>query len=115
MAKRKKFTVESNLTVMQSKIEEAPHKVLSVIGQNLVREIRPDIPRRRGKNGGKLRSSLGYWARKQEKDLQIGVKQFYALWIIRRDTDPIKPVVMKNISTIQSMIGYALDQIRKGK
>ena len=41
MAKKKEpFTFESNLHKVVPKIEDAPYRVLNVIGQNLVKEIR---------------------------------------------------------------------------
>lgn len=109
MAKREPFTFESNLNKVIPRIEETPYRVLNVIGQNLVREISPNVPRR----SGRLRKSLGYWARKKEKDLQIGFKIFYAPFVFRTKPDPIKPVVVKNAQLIQDMIAKALDEIRK--
>lgn len=110
MAKKKEpFTFESNINKIIPKIEEAPYRVMNTIGQNLVKEIRPNVPKR----SGKLRKSLGYWARKKEKDLQIGFKVFYAPFVFKH-SDPIKPVVVKNAQLIQDMIAKALDEIRKG-
>lgn len=95
---------------MIPKVEDAPQKVLNTIGQNLVKEIRPTVR----KKSGRLRKSLGYWARREEKDLQIGFKIFYAPFVVDRTGDPIKPVVEKNIKYIGELIGQALDAIRKG-
>lgn len=108
MAKRQPFTFESNIDKIVPKIEEVPGKVLNVIGQNLVKEIRPNVPKRTGR----LKKSLGYWARKNEKDLQIGFKIFYSPFVFKHE-DPIKPVVVKNAQLIQDMIKIALDQIGK--
>ena len=108
MAKKEPFTFESNLDKITEKIEEVPEKVLKTIGQNLVKEIRPNVP----KQTGKLRKSLGYWARKQEKDLQIGFKQWYSPFVFKHD-DPIKPVVVKNAELIAEMIRKAIDEIGK--
>jgi hypothetical protein len=108
MAKKTSFTFESNLEKIIDKIEEVPAKVLNVIGQNLVKEIKPNVPKRTGK----LKKSLGYWARKYEKDLQIGFKIFYAPFVFNHD-DPIKPVVVKNAQLIADMIKRAIDEIGK--
>lgn len=105
---KKQFTFESNLDKITEKIEAVPEKVLNTIGQNLVKEIRPNVPKRTGK----LKKSLGYWARKQEKDLQIGFKIFYAPFVFNHD-DPIKPVVVKNAQLIADLIKKAIDEIGK--
>ena len=72
-----------------------------------------------------LISSLGYWARKKERDLQIGFKMsivknkaeegpgIVGAMIIRQEKDPILPVVKKNIDLIQELIAQALDEIRR--
>lgn len=72
-----------------------------------------------------LISSLGYWARKKERDLQIGFKMsivenpsdvgpgIVGAMITRQEQDPILPVVKKNIDLIQELIGKALDEIRR--
>jgi hypothetical protein len=108
MAKKEKFTFESNMNNIADKIQDVPEKVLNVIGQNLVKEIKPDVP----KISGKLRKSLGYWARKQEKDLQIGFKLFYAPFVFKHE-DPIKPIVVKNAQYISELIKKAIDEIGK--
>lgn len=109
MAKRQPFTFESNLEKVIGKIEEKPYKVMNTIGQNLVKEIRPKVP----KKSGTLKKSLGYWARKKERDLQIGYKAFYAPFVFRTTPDVIRPVVVKNAELIKEMINKALDEIRK--
>lgn len=111
MAKRSKFTFESNLKVIEEKIADKPHRVLNTIGSSLVREARPDVPKR--PNGGRLRLSIGYWARKKEKDLQLGYKQFYAPFVLTLENEPLYKAVMKNKDEIVRLIGEALDQIRK--
>lgn len=110
MAKKpkKEFTFESNISKITEKIEDVPEKVLNIIGQNIVKEVKPNVP----KKSGRLRKSLGYWARKKEKDLQIGFKIFYAPFVFNHD-DPIKPVVVKNAQLIQDLIRKAIDEIGK--
>lgn len=107
---KKQFTFESNLDKIIPKIEETPYKVMNIIGQNLVKEIRPSVPKR--KSGGRLKKSLGYWARKQEKDLQIGFKIFYSPFVFNHE-DPIKLVIVKNAQLIKEMIAKAIDEIGK--
>lgn len=113
MAKKKEpFTFESNLNKVVPRIEETPYRVLNIIGQNLVREVRGTLRQFYAKRSGKLDKSLGYWARKKEKDLQIGFKQFYAPFVMEHN-DPLKPVVEKNKYIIQDMIAKAIDEINK--
>ena len=114
MAKKKKepFTFESNLDKVIPKIEEKPYRVLNTIGQNLVKEGRGTLRRYYGRRTGTLDKSLGYWARKKEKDLQIGFKAFYAPFVLEHN-DPLKPVVQKNAQLIQDMIAKAIDEINK--
>ncbi|GEM02499.1 Bacteriophage HK97-gp10, putative tail-component [Halolactibacillus halophilus] len=113
--KRKELTMESNLEHITKRIQEKPYKVMNLAGQQLVREIKPNVP----KDKGDLRKSLGYWARKKEKDLQIGWYKdpkrgvFYSHILMGWEKDPIKPVVAKNAELIKQMIGEALDEIRK--
>jgi len=111
MAKKKEpFTFESNLHKVVPKIEEAPYRVLNVIGQNLVKEIRGTLRQYYKKRSGNLDKSLSYWARKKEKDLQIGFKIFYAPFVMEND-DPLRPVVVKNAELIKQMIAKAIEEI----
>jgi hypothetical protein len=122
MAKKSKtpFTFESNLEKIIPKIHEKPQKVMNVIGQNLVKEIKATTMKTQfHQRRAILTKALGYWARKQEKDLQIGFKMsipgIVGKMIAGQEDDPIKPVVVKNAQTIQDMITGALDEIRKEK
>jgi len=108
---RKQFTFENNTGKVIEQIKEKPQKVLNIVGRNLIREIRPTIKKRTGRL--KKASSLSYWARKQEKDLLIGFKLFYAPLVYGRENDPIKPIVLKNAEIIQQMVKEALDEISK--
>ena len=114
MAKKKRepFTFESNLNKVVPRIEESPYRVLNIIGQTLVKEVRGTLRQFYKKRTGKLDKSLGYWARKKEKDLQIGFKLFYAPFVLDHN-DPLKPVVEKNKYIIQDMIAKAIDEINK--
>lgn len=114
MAKKKRepFTFESNLNKVVPRIEESPYKVLNIIGQTLVKEVRGTLRQYYKKRTGRLDKSLGYWARKKEKDLQIGFKLFYAPFVLEHN-DPLKPVVEKNKYIIQDMIAKAIDEINK--
>lgn len=127
MAKRKPFTMESNLGKITDKIQNKPHTVLNIIGQNLVKEIRPKTRKIEGHKGF-LAGTTSYWARKDEKDLIIGYKDPNNIgylrgtkavqegnmeWLYDEVDDPIKPTVVANIDNIQTLIGEALDKIRK--
>ena len=114
MAKKKRepFTFESNLNKVVPRIEESPYRVLNIIGQTLVKEVRGTLRQYYKKRTGRLDKSLGYWARKKEKDLQIGFKMFYAPFVLQHN-DPLKPVVEKNKYIIQDMIAKAIDEINK--
>lgn len=121
MARKPKqpFTMESNLDQIIEKIHEKPYTVMNKIGAALVKEIKPNIP----KKTGRLRKSIGYWARKEQKDIQIGFytnkkigkdwSAFYSSILFGRQNDPIKAAVLKNAELIQRLIGEALDEIRK--
>ena len=116
--KRKVLTMESNLEHITKRIQEKPYKVMNLVGQQLVREIRSTTLRSQFHTRRKiLHKSLGYWARKRENDLQIGFKMsipgIVGKMITGQEADPIKPVVVKNAALIQEMIGEALDEIRK--
>ena len=110
--KREPFTSESNLNKVVPRIEESPYRVLNIIGQTLVKEVRGTLRQYYKKRTGGLDKSLGYWARKEEKDLQIGFKIFYAPFVLQHN-DPLKPVVEKNKYIIQDMIAKAIDEINK--
>lgn len=122
---RKKFEFINNTDKVIEKIKEKPTKVMNLIGSNLTREIKSEIKSSKSSRRGLLASSLGYWARKKERDLQIGFKMSIVAnkqkvgpgivgdMITRKEPDPILPVVKKNVDLIVSLIGQALDEIRK--
>lgn len=116
--KRRELTMESNLEKITQKIQEKPYKVMNTIGQQLVREVRSTTLRSQfHTRRAILHKSIGYWARNREKDLQIGFKMsipgIVGKMITGQEADPLKPVVIKNKDLIQTMIGQALDEIRK--
>ena len=126
MAKKKEpFTFENNISKVIPKIQEAPEKVLRVIGQNLVREVRGTLRQFYKKRSGELDKSLGYtmnrkvikessgeWPPAHTPELMIGFKKFYAPFVLEKN-DPLLPVVKKNKDLIQKMIAEAIDQINK--
>lgn len=124
---RKTFTMESNLDKIVAKIEEKPQKVMNIIGQNLVREIKATTLKSMYNQRTKiLTKALGYWARRNEKDLQIGFKASitqnpYGAGpglvgdMMSKHVDPIKPVVQKNIKMYNELIGKALAEIETDK
>lgn len=114
------FTLESNLGKVTDKIHEKPMKVMNIIGQAIVKETKATTMKTQFHQRRKILSkTLGYWARKKEKDLQIGFKMsipgIVGKMITGVEDDPIKPVVIKNADLIQKLIGEALDEIRKEK
>ncbi len=111
---KKKFTFESNLDKINEKIREKPFRVFNIIGQNLVREIKPTLRQYYRWRTGALDKSLGYWARRKEYDLQIGFKKFYAPFVLEHN-DPIKPIVEKNLTNIADTITKALQEIERDK
>jgi hypothetical protein len=124
MAKQPKqpFTFENNFATVIAKIEEKPYNVFQTIGLNLVKEIRATTVKQNFKQRkgflSKVHRHVGvsFWARKQEKDLQIGIKappQMVAKIISGAEPDPLKPVVLKNKDLIVEAIAKALDEIRK--
>lgn len=118
---------ESNVEKIKQKIHEKPYKVLSIIGQNIVKETRSNIRSSQSMRRGLLGVTLGYWARKEEQDLQIGfkmsiVKNKYGAgpgivgdMITGKEKDPILPVIKANKDLIVSLIASALDEIRREK
>jgi len=115
--KRQPFTFESNLDYVIPKIEEKPARVMNIIGQQLVREIKATtLNSQFHARRGILKKTLGYWARRREKDLQIGFKLsipgIVGKMMTGQEQDPIKPVVVKNAELIKEMIGKAIDEIR---
>ena len=114
---RKAFTIESNVDKIIQKIQEKPYTVVNKIGAQLVREIRANTMKSSFFRRQKILSkTLGFWARKQEKDLQIGFKMSIpgidGKMLTGAEADPIKPIVVKNAELIQQLIGAALDEIR---
>lgn len=122
---RKPFTFESNVEKVIEKIQEKPFRVMNVVGQNLVREIRATtLKQQYGQRYKMLSRTLGYWARKRERDLQIGFKMSieanaagagpgFIGDMMAKQKDPLKPVVIKNAQLIQEMIAKAIDEINK--
>ncbi|MBE6068845.1 MAG: hypothetical protein E7211_14280 [Clostridium lundense] len=115
---RSTFTFESNLDKIILKIQETPGKVLNKVGQNLVKEIKATtLKSQYHQRRAILNKTLGYWARKKEKDLQIGFKMsipgIVGKILVGSEKDPIKPVVIKNAQLIQDIIKVALDEIGK--
>ncbi len=134
MAKKEPFKFESNLEYVKGKLDENPRRVLNVIGQQLVREIRANELKTNYNHRTKILSkSLGWgfgWDKvKNKKDksvLQIGFKMsiernpagvgpgIVGGIITGTEPDPLKPSVLRNKDLITRLIGEALDEIRKG-
>jgi len=122
---KKTFTMESNLDKIIEKVEAKPQRVMNVIGQSLTREIKATTLKSMYNSRTKILSkTLGYWARRNEKDLQIGFKMSITKNkagagpgivgdMMTGHNDPIKPVVAKNIPYMTELIGKALAEIEK--
>ena len=115
---RQPFTFESNVDKVIVKIQEKPQRVMNIVGQNLVKEIKATTMKSQfHQRKAILTKTLGYWARKKEKDLQIGFKMsipgIVGRMITGAEADPIKPVVVKNAELIKEMIGTAINEINK--
>lgn len=120
MARRRRqpFTFESNVDKISARIQQAPGRLMNIIGQNLVKEIRATTLKSQfHQRRGLLNKSIGFWARKKEKDLQIGFKMsipgIVGKMMTGEEQDPIKPVVVKNAELIKDMIKVAIDEINK--
>jgi hypothetical protein len=120
------FTLEKHFDKAIAKIQDKPFRVMNTIGSNLVKEIKQTTLRSQYNTRYKIISkSLNYWARKQEKDLQIGFKMSitknkYGVGpgivggiMSGAESDPLKPVVLKNAEAIKELIGIALKEIDK--
>ncbi|HEY5555866.1 hypothetical protein [Acetobacterium sp.] len=117
-ARRTAFTFESNIPKVIAKIEATPEKVMNVVGQNIVREVKATTMNSQfHQRRAILKKTLSYWARKKEKDLQIGFKMsipgIVGKMMTGAEDDPIKPVVIKNAQLIQDMVAVALNEIGK--
>ena len=109
---KKPFTLEDNFDKVIEQIREKPQRVMNIIGANLVKDIRPTLKSHyKDRRGRHLSRSLGYWVRKQEKDLQIGFKMFYAPFVMERGDEPLTPSVMRNKDMIVKLIAEALNEI----
>lgn len=124
--KMKEWTLESNLDKVIDLVESKPAGVMGIIGAKLRKEIQSTTLQTQYKTRTKImQKSLQYWARKREKDLQIGFKMsieknpsgvgrgIVGGIITGQEPDPIKSVVVKNKDYIQQIIAKALDEIRK--
>lgn len=122
----KEWTLESNLDKVISQVESKPQSVMNIIGQKLRKEIQSTTLQSQYNQRTKiLQKSLQYWARKKEKDLQVGFKMsveknaqgvgpgIVGGILTGTEPDPIKSVVIKNKDYIMEIIGKALDEIRK--
>lgn len=104
----------SKIDKAKAKIEEKPEKLLNIIGQFLAGEVR----RNARKKSGALRKSIQYWARKREKDLQIGSKSFYGpAWELgnsKMKAEPfLLPTVEQNIPTIVDLTKSIYGELSK--
>ena len=102
----------SKVEKCQQKIREQPEKFLPKIGAFLVSETK----RRQRKRTGRMKKGTQYWARKREKDLQIGTKNFYEPAFERgnkniRKEETFLPTVEQNIGIIQTLVKASYSEL----
>ena len=111
-----KYTYESNFDLTREAIKAAPRQVMAKIGKM----IRDDVKNRLPRKTGRLKRSVGYWARKKEGDLQVGFfdnfndkKKWAAFYreAVQAENNPLFDVVRERRSQIVQLIGEALNQI----
>ena len=105
------FVFESNVEKISAEIEKMPFAVLNIIGKYLVKDMKSTLPIYYKNITHRMTKSLGYWARKKEKDLQIGFKMFYADLVMGEQSNPLLPSVVRNKDYIVKMIADAIQQI----
>lgn len=113
---RKTMTYEDNFELTRQAIQAAPNKALASIGKL----IRDEVKGRLDKKTGRLKKSVGYWARKKEGDLQIGFynnffkqKRWAAFYkeAVTAENNPIETVVKQRKDDIVRLIGEALEKV----
>jgi hypothetical protein len=111
-----KYTYESNFDLTREAIKAAPRQVMAKIGKMIATDVRNRLP----KQTGRIKRSIGYWARKKEGDLQVGFynnfndKKKWAAWYreaVEADNNPLFDAVQQRRSQIVQLIGEALAQI----
>ena len=111
---KSKITFEDNFDLIRDGVQSAPSSVMKQIGQQVSRETRNKLDRQTGR----LKKSIGYWARKREGDLIIGyynnyIKKFAAFYkeAVEEANNPLIDIVRNNKDYISSLIGEALQSI----
>ena len=128
---RSRLNVENRIELATKRIEDGCENGLKEIGKLMVDLIRNAAPRgsntryyhvgheasgerkRIKSGGGGLRKSIWYWYRRQEKDLLIGSKSFYAPMLefgtSKQAPHPfLMPVMRENVELIQKLIALSL-------
>lgn len=108
----------SNVDAVLYTIEELTRGALRDVGKFLAKEYRTAFYARFKRIDGKVGKGVSYWARKQEKDLQIGIgKKGIGFWggilDVKKANQLLKTVVMNNIHKIQEIEGKYLSEISK--
>ena len=111
---KSKITFEDNFDLIRDGVQSAPSSVMKQIGQQVSRETRNKLDRQTGR----LKKSIGYWARKREGDLIIGyynnyIMKFAAFYkeAVEEANNPLIDIVRNNKDYISSLIGEALQSI----
>jgi len=122
---RQPFTIESNLDKVIAKVQEKPRLAMGKIGGQLVREIKANTMKSQFHQRQKMLAKTLQWAygwdagagTKDKTSIQIGFKMsipgFVGKMMTGQESDPIKPIVVRNAEIIQQLIGAALDEIRR--
>lgn len=113
---RKTMTYEDNFELTRQAIQAAPNKALASIGKL----VRDEVKGKLDKRTGRLKKSVGFWARKKEGDLQIGFynnyfsgKRWAAFYkeAVTEENNPIETVVKQRKDDIVRLIGEALSKV----
>jgi len=122
---RQPFTIESNLDKVIAQVQEKPRLAMGKIGGQLVREIKANTMKSQFHQRQKMLAKTLQWAygwdagagTKDKTSIQIGFKMsipgFVGKMMTGQESDPIKPIVVRNAEIIQQLIGAALDEIRR--
>jgi len=112
---RARVTFDSRLDTARQRMQAEPEKALKLLGPVLVKDIKSNTPKGRS---GRLQKSIGSWYRRQQKDLQIGSKSFYAS-LVEQGTiynsarSFLKNTIMSRLDVIQEYIKDALKELSR--
>lgn len=116
--KKGKMEYTSNVDAVQYTLEELVRGALRDVGKYLAREYRTAFYARFKRVNGQVGKGVSYWARRKEKDLQIGIgRKGIGFWGGILDTKKanqlLKTIVYNNISKIEEIEGKYLSELSK--